>query len=59
MKSKDFINNCDACGGNWAAMLLSGLKKCFPEYFATLENKEYSFEEVFQMTVECGVNWDD
>jgi hypothetical protein len=30
MTMKDFLNNCTACGGNWVAMLLSGIKRVFP-----------------------------
>ena len=31
MTTKEFLQNCDACGGNWVAMLLSGIKRVFPD----------------------------
>ena len=33
MPMKEFMNNCTACGGNWVAMLLSGIKRVFPEHY--------------------------
>ena len=45
MTMKEFLNNCTACGGNWVAMLLSGIKRVFPEYYnsvvAEVENIGY------------------
>lgn len=58
MTGTEFMNNCSACGGNWAAMLMSGVKKAFPEYWENLKDKEYSFDDIYAMTVECGVDWD-
>ena len=29
-KSKDFLDNCVACGGDWGHMLLSGIKELYP-----------------------------
>lgn len=33
MSFEEFLNNCTACGGNWGAMLLTGIKKVFPEHY--------------------------
>ena len=33
---KEFLNNCTACGGNWVAMLLSGIKRVFPEHYESV-----------------------
>ena len=30
MTSKQFLDNCTACGGNWGGMLLTGIKKLWP-----------------------------
>jgi hypothetical protein len=30
---KEFLNYCSACGGNWGAMLLTGIKRVFPEEY--------------------------
>ena len=36
-----------ACGGNWAAMLMSTIKRGLPEVFKEMEDKEYEFEELY------------
>lgn len=41
MSGKDFMSNCTACGGNWGAMLLSGIERVFPNEYAQVE-KEYN-----------------
>ena len=33
MPMKEFMSNCVACGGNWVAMLLSGVERVFPEHY--------------------------
>ena len=37
MTMNEFMQNCSACGGNWGAMLLTGIKRVFPEYYAEVE----------------------
>ena len=59
MTGKEFLDHCTAQGGNWTGMIMSGIRECFPEYWDALEDRSYSFEEVVDMTRECGVNWDD
>ena len=49
MSMKDFMNQCTACGGNWGAMLLTGIKRVFPDNYEEVE-KEYNsmdFSHVF------------
>lgn len=41
MKLREFLNNCTACGGNWGAMLLTGIKCVFPEQYEEVE-KHYN-----------------
>ena len=36
MSMKEFLSNCTACGGNWVAMLLSGIKVVFPNDYETV-----------------------
>ena len=31
MSCDEFLNNCSACGGNWGGMLLTGVKRLYPE----------------------------
>lgn len=51
--------HCTACGGNWAAMIMSGIRSAFPERYAQMEDREYDWKELCQITVECGVIWDE
>lgn len=57
MTGTEFLNNCTACGGNWTAMLMSGIKKLFPEYYDQLEDRTYSFDEIYSMSVDLGIDW--
>ena len=36
-----------ACGGNWAGMLMSAIKHGMPEVWETLEDREYSFGQLW------------
>lgn len=38
-----------ACGGNWAAMLMSAIKSGLPEVYKNLEDRSYSFEELCEI----------
>lgn len=33
MSGNEFMSNCTACGGNWGAMLLTGVKHVFPNEY--------------------------
>lgn len=37
MKMSEFMQNCTACGGNWGAMLLSEIKRVFPDKYEEVE----------------------
>ena len=47
----EFINkHAFACGGNWAAMLLSAIKNGLPEVYDNLDaDKNYSFAELYKI----------
>lgn len=60
MSGTEFLNNCTACGGNWSAMIISDIRKCFPEQYNSMpDNKEYSLFELIKITETCGVVWED
>lgn len=60
MSGAEFLNNCTAYGGNLSAMIMSGIRKCFPERWNKMQNnKQYDFFELMQITEECGVIWED
>ena len=33
MSMKDFLSHCTACGGDWGAMLLTGIKALYPDVY--------------------------
>ena len=41
-----FMKKCECHGGNWTAMMLSGIKHVAPEVFEALPDVTYSFEEI-------------
>lgn len=55
MTLKEFVSHGVACGGNWTAMLLSGLKEVNRPLWDSLPDKEYSFNEVLDILVDNGV----
>jgi hypothetical protein len=63
MSVKEFMTYCTACGGNWTAMLLSGIRvlaKTSPEWQAvydSLPEGEIGYEVVAAAT-EPLVDWD-
>ena len=36
MSCNDFLENCSACGGNWGGMLLTGVKRLYPEVWEVI-----------------------
>ena len=42
----DFMKECISCGGNWTAMMLSGIERVAPDVFEALPDVTYTFEEV-------------
>ena len=57
MPMKDFLNHCTACGGNWVAMLLSGIERVFPEHYdsvvAEVENIGFGHGGVLAFAYVC------
>lgn len=53
-----FLSICDACGGNWGGMLLTGIKDLFPSvYDAIPENMgKRAFSCLCAILVLCGVD---
>ena len=38
MTMPEFLNNCLACGGDWGAMLLTGIKALYPNVYEAIPN---------------------
>lgn len=53
---EDFINHCTACGGNWTAMIITGIKEIFPLTYAALPDVNYAFEDVCNVIYTLGVH---
>lgn len=51
----DFLNKCTACGGNWSAMLMSGIREVYPDYYKAMPERAYDFGELFDICAALGV----
>lgn len=50
---EEFIShNCIACGGNWAAMLMTGIERRWPSLYESLEDRPYNFFELSDIVCE-------
>lgn len=45
----DFLKQCTLCGGNWAAMLMSGIKYWMPEVYDAMPERDYSMTELVSL----------
>ena len=57
MTFDDFLGYCFACGGNWSAMFLSGIKKLWPQIWDAIpENMGHHFWVCLSVLIKlCGV----
>lgn len=44
MTQTEFLKHCSACGGNWGAMLLTGIHKLFPEHYEEVKEHYNSMD---------------
>ena len=61
MTMREFLQSCTACGGNWAGMLLTGMKEIFPTVWEAIpENMgRFAWPCVCYTLMLCGVNTKD
>ena len=54
----EFMNECTACGGNWGGMLLSGIKRLFPEVYDAIPDNigKNAFFTIGDALILCGVD---
>lgn len=38
MTCEEFLQNCSACGGDWGGMLLTGIKRLYPDVWDAIPN---------------------
>jgi hypothetical protein len=60
-RSKDFLDYCTACGGNWCVMILTGINKLFPSVWEAIPNGMGIFAWVclHSVLILCGVDCSD
>ena len=58
MTSKQFLDNCLACGGNWCGMLLTGIDKLWPNVGNAIPDKMgvHAWDCLCSVLVLCGVD---
>ena len=44
MSMDNFLKQCSACGGNWGAMLLTGIKSVFPDGYDAVKEQYNSMD---------------
>ena len=56
--NKEFLSYCTACGGDWGAMLLTGIKRLFPKVWDAIPNDMgmYAFIVLLNVLILCGVD---
>lgn len=54
----EFLKHCSACGGNWGGMLLTGIKKLYPEVWDAIpEEMGYNaFGCICNVLILCGID---
>ena len=57
----DFLNHCVACGGNWGAMFLYGIKSLFPSVYEAIpfdmgDTGNEAFINIVYTMMLCGVD---
>lgn len=45
MTFSEFLGHCTACGGNWTAMVLSGIQAVAPKVYEEMPDRPFSFGE--------------
>lgn len=58
MTFKEFLDNCTACGGNWGGMLLTGVRKLYPEVWDVIPDEMgiHAFTTICNLLILLGVD---
>ena len=56
--SKQFLDHCIACGGDWSLLLLSGIKELYPEIWDLIPDNmgHFAFESIVDVLILLGVD---
>ena len=55
---KEFLTHCTCCGGNWGGMLLTGIKKLYPDVWEAIPDEmgALAWQGLCSTLVLCGVD---
>lgn len=58
MTFNEFLNHCTCCGGNWGGMLLSGVRKLYPDVWDAVPNEMgiHAFTTICNLLILLGVD---
>ena len=58
MNFKDFLDLCTACGGNWGGMLLSGVRRLYPDVWNAIPDEMgvHAFTTICNLLILLGVD---
>lgn len=59
--TKEFLDHCVCCGGNWGGMFLSGIEKLYPYVYAAIPDHmgatgNEAFINIIYVMMLCGVD---
>ncbi len=56
-----FLDNCYACGGNWGGMLLTGIKKLYPNVYDAIPDDmgTFAWKCIVSVLYLLGVDFDE
>ena len=59
--TKEFLDHCVCCGGNWGGMFLSGIEKLYPSVYAAIPDDmgatgNEAFINIIYVMMLCGVD---
>ena len=57
-KIQEFLEYCTCCGGNWGGMLLTGIKKLYPDVWAAIPDNmgTLAWAGICNTLILCGVD---
>lgn len=54
----EFLNECSTCGGNWGGMLLTGVKRLWPNVYDAIPEQmgHFAWNAILYTLLLCGVD---
>lgn len=59
--TKQFLEYCTTCGGNWGGMFLTGIRKLFPKVYDAIPDDMgvFAWQAICNTLILCGVDTSD